>query len=208
MPSSNRLIAPRLGLAGLLMLAAFLPAASAADKDPAKAAKEQVRRLQEQKRSLEMEKNQLQQEKGDIAKKLELAEGELGKKKAIEGSLLDAQRRLRASAETLEKLKSEVTDLKGQVLARDADLAKLNTLLDGEKSGRGRSEKSLESCVAKNEALYRQGRELLRSFARGGACDAVAGEPLLGLSSVDRENGLEAARDALDAQRYRGAGGS
>lgn len=208
MPSSNRLISPRLGLAGLLVLAAFLPAAWAADKDPAKAAKEQVRRLQEQKRGLEMEKNQLQQEKSDIAKKLELAEGELGKKKAVEASLLDAQRRLRASAETLEKLKAEVSELKGQVAARDADLAKLNTQLDGEKTSRGRLEKSLETCATRNEALYRQGRELLRAFARGGACDAVTGEPLLGLSNVDRENGLEVARDALDTQRYREAGGS
>lgn len=207
MPSSDHLMAPRLGLFGLLLLAAFSQVVSAADKDPAKAAKEQVRRLQEQKRGLEMEKNQLQQEKGDIEKKLQLAEGELGKKKAVEGSLLEAQRRLRASSDSLEKLKAEVAELKAVVAARDADLAKLNTQLDGEKSGRGRSEKNLEACAGKNEALYRQGRELLRAFGRGGACDAVAGEPLLGLSGVDRENGLEAARDVLDAGRYREAGG-
>lgn len=208
MPSSSQLMAPRTGLACLFLLAAFSQLAWAAEKDPAKAAKEQVRRLQEQKRGLEMEKNQLQQEKGDIEKKLALAEGELGKKKAMEGSLIDAQRRLRASSDLLEKLKAEVAELKSQVAARDAYLAKVNTQLDSEKNGRGRSEKSLEACAAKNEALYRQGRELLRVFARGGACDAVAGEPLLGLSSVDRENSLEAARDVLDAQRYREAGGS
>lgn len=175
----------------------------AAEGDPAKALKEQVRRLQEQKRVLVAEKSQLLQEKDDIAKKLEIAEAEVVKKKTIESVLKETERRLRVTLDMADKLKSELAELKSQISLKDSEGAKLNSQLETEKVSRTRVEKELGGCSAKNEAMYRQSRELLQAFGRGGACDVVFGEPVLGLGRVARENALETARDGLDAHRYR-----
>lgn len=187
-----------------LVLAMFMSAeALAVESDPAKVVKEQVRRLQEQKRALVAEKNQLFQEKNDIANKLETAEAEVAKKKAIENVLSETQRRLRITSDMAAKLKSELAELNNQMSAKDSEVAKLNRQLETGKVTHARLEKELGGCSTKNEAMYRQGRELLQAFGRGGACDAVFGEPVLGLGSVAQENALEVARDGLDTQRYR-----
>ena len=202
MPSSDRLKFLTLALWVALMSAA----AGAADKDPAKAAKEQVRRLQEQKRTLETEKTQLLDEKNALAEKLAQAEADAARKKILETSLAESQRRLRAAAEQLDKLKTEAADLKGKISASEVELQKVAAQLQDEQKGRGLADKELAACTGRNEALYRQGRDILQAFGRGGECDAVGrAEPVFGLGRVERENTLEAMRDGLDEQRYRSA---
>ena len=200
MPSSKKWLR---SVSIFFVLAMFISAESlAVESDPVKAVKEQLRRLQEQKRALVAEKNQLLQEKNDIANKLKTAEGEVVKKKAIENVLSETQRRLRIAADTADKLKSELAELKSQMSAKDSEVAKLNSQFETEKVTSARLEKELGGCSAKNEAMYKQGRVLLQTFGRGGACDVVIGEPLLGLGGVARENALETARDGLDTQRF------
>lgn len=200
MPSSKRI--PIWPLLGLALLAG---PALAADKDPAKAAKEQVRRLQEQKRALEMEKNQWQEEKTALTARLEQAEQEAARKKALEQSLADSQRRLRVANENLEKQRAEVAELKGKVNAGETELEKVAAQLQAEKGGRSQADKELATCSARNDALYRQGREILQAFGRGGECDAVrSAEPVFGFGRIERENSLEAMRDGVEEQRYRG----
>lgn len=205
MPSSKR--GARQAAAILCLLAGIVASgtAGAADKDPAKAAKEQVRKLMEQKRALEMEKNQLQEEKNAMAGKLEQAEAEAARKKALENGLAESQRRLRAVNDQADKLKAEVAELKGKVAAGEAELQKITAQFQAEQKGRSQSDKELATCTARNDALYRQGRDIIQAFGRGGECDAVGrGEPIFGLGRVERENTLEAMRDGIDEQRYRG----
>lgn len=183
-----------------LSLIAGLPgAAGAADKDPAR---EQARRLQEQKRVLESEKKRLQQENSELSGKLVEAQAEADKKKALAASLDDSRRRLRGASERSEQLMAEVASLKSNVAAREAEVEKLKSALAAEQAARGKLEKESAACSTRNEALYRQGRTLIEAFGRYGECDAVLiAEPLFGLGRVERENRLEAERDAFDEQR-------
>ncbi len=197
MPSSNPLF-------GLMLLALMASPVGAADKEAGKAAREQVRRLQEQKRALEMEKSQWQEERNTLSRQLAVAEADREKRKTAEAGLREAQRRLRSASDGADRLKSELTEMAGRLASKTAEAEKLASQLAAEQAGRGRAEKDLGTCSVRNEALYRQGRELIQSFARHGECDAVVkAEPVLGLGRVSRENALEAERDALEEQRFR-----
>ena len=153
-----------------------------------------------------MEKTQLLEEKNLLGEKLAQAEADAARKKALESSLADSQRRLRAANDQLDKLKAEAADLKGKIAAGEADQKKIAAQLQEEQKGRESADRELAACTVRSEALYRQGREILQSFGRGGECDAVSrAEPVFGLGRVERENTLEAMRDGLDEQRYRSA---
>ena len=203
MHASNFRAAAALAICSLLIGASA--AVHGADGDAVKAAKEQVRRLQEQKRVLDAEKAQWQQERETLSAKLAAAEEEAARKKVLEARVQDLQRRLRSADEAAGKMQAEIGELKNQGNVREAELAKLNGQLDNERQGRSRAETQVAACSEKNDALYRQGRGLLEAFGRGGRCDAVSGEPLLGLGAIARENRFESERDSLDAGRYRPA---
>lgn len=95
-----------------------------------------------------------------------------------------------------------MASLKSGLATREAEIEKLKSALAAEQASRGKSEKEMAACSLRNEALYQQGRKLIDAFGRYGECDAVLiAEPILGLGRVDRENRLEAHRDALDEQR-------
>lgn len=186
-------------LACLLLAFGLCAPAVAGDKD---AAKEQARRLQEQKRQLESEKRRLQQENTELSGKLADAQAVADKQRGLSASLEDSRRRLRQAGERSERLAAEVGELKAGLAARDGEIEKLRGQLAGEQAARNQAEKETAGCVARNEALYVQGRTLLQAFGRHGACDAVAqAEPLFGLARVERENLLESQRDAIEAQQ-------
>lgn len=183
--------------AGLILACGLSMPAVAGDKD---AAKEQARRLQEQKRQLEGEKRRLQQENTELSGKLAEAQAAADKQRGLSASLDDSRRRLRQSGERAERLAAELGELKAGLAARDGEIEKLRGQLAGEQAARGQAEKEVAGCVARNEALYAEGRTLLQAFGRHGTCDAVAqAEPLFGLTRVARENQLESQRDAIEA---------
>ncbi len=167
---------------------------------------QQLRELQDSQASLQAQKAAAEQERDAL--KAKVGSGARPKVNAAAA---------RRDAHTIADLRAQLAQAKAdsaQLIDRaaqaEAELAKTRDLyaratkagrqLTGE---RDQTRSTLGVCVAKNDQLYKTGREILDAYAHVGFGTVMGKkEPFLGLERVKLENLAQDHRDRLDAGRF------
>ena len=166
---------------------------------------QQLRELQDSQSTLQAQKAAAEQERDALKAKVH-GGGSSGASKAA----------ARRDARTIADLRKQLADAQaanGELSARagqaEAELAKTKDLyVQAAESGRqlgadrDRTRTTLGVCVAKNDQLYKTGREILDAYARVGFGEVMARkEPLIGIERVKLENLAQDHRDRLEDGR-------
>ena len=200
---------PRIVIAGLLLMGLTGAGSAWADQSDAetrlraalKTASARIRELEEQNATLETKQADADREKQTLTQKAaedDKALAELHKQTDSDKAALDAA----AAAEhqqqdSIAKWQASYNDAADKARTRDADAKQLDTVL-------GQMRPRLQSCEAKNAALYKIGEDVLDLYDKKDFFDIVTGEPVTKLKRVELENTMQDYEDKMRDNKVEG----
>jgi hypothetical protein len=190
-------------IAGLLV--AGLAGAARAEDDPEtrlraalKSAAARIRELEEQNAQLTAKQAEFDRDKQAMTAKAaedEKALNDLRQQSTSDKAALDQGAALqRQQQESIGKLQTSYNEVSETARSRDADAKRLDAVL-------GQVRPRLQSCEAKNAALYKLGEEILDLYDKKDLFDIVANEPVTKLKRVELENTMQDYEDKMRDNR-------
>lgn len=156
----------------------------------------QTRQLEDQRAALQAKVADADRERAAAKVQVEAAKAEVRQiEKQHREAVDEFNRRLAERDETLEKWKIAYEEAATVARTKDAERAKF----EGEAAA---YKASTKSCLAKNDQLFKAGRELLQRYKSVTIGDTVvAQEPVVGLRRVEIQNEIQTATDKLLDQK-------
>jgi chromosome segregation ATPase len=186
---------PIIGLI-LGMIAVLAPIGGAQAQSETDRLREALRTATAQSRSLEDQRTALQAKLTDAERERTALRADIKRiEKQQRDAIEDFNKRLAERDETLDKWKVAYEEAANVARAKDAERAKF----EGEATA---FKASTKSCLAKNAAFYKAGRELLQQYRSLTIGDAIAGrEPVLAFKRVEVQNLLQDYHDKMLEQK-------
>lgn len=197
------------GAALLMLLVALMPAGSWA-QDRASREREALRRAQQALRDAQAENATLQQARSALATEKDALAADKARLDAELGRARARAAQVDAARQQLERLQTELAEIRAQRDTAMVRIEDLNTQLQASKATAASVRAMLERATAtqallvqRNRALYDVGLAAIELYrSRDAAATWAQREPVLGLGQVRLENAAEALRDRLEAARH------
>ncbi len=189
-------------VAGLLLVGLMGAGSALADQsDPEtrlraalKTASARIRELEEQNTTLAAKQADADREKQTLTQKAaedDKALAELHKQTdADKAALEQAAAAQHQQQDSIAKWQASYNEAADKARTRDADAKQLDTVL-------GQTRPRLQSCEAKNAALYKLGEDVLDLYDKKDFFDVVSGEPVTKLKRVELENTMQDYEDKM-----------
>lgn len=163
-------------------------------------ARSQLQDLQGQQAQWQAQKAQLQQERDAARKQLDAASAELGKDRSLsaqDASALSSERAARDQDEAqVRQLRKELADANARLQTQQGHAKDLSAQLSA-------AQTQVNTCTAKNQALYKIGNEILDAYSHMSLGRMLAArEPFAAKERVKLDNTAQAYGDRLYEQRY------
>jgi chromosome segregation ATPase len=192
-----------LGLVAVaLAIASHIDCARGADseadrlREALRSATAQVRQLEDQRAALQARVAAADREKAAAKAQVDAAKAEVRQVEKQHREAVDEfNKRLAERDETLEKWKTAYEEAATVARTKDAERAKFEGEANAYKA-------STKSCVAKNDAMFKAGQELLQRYQSVTIGDImVAREPMFGLRRVEIQNAIQDTKDKFLDQK-------
>jgi chromosome segregation ATPase len=192
----------RIAIAGLLLVSLTGAGSAWADQSDAetrlraalKTATARIRELEEQNATLTTKQADADREKQTMTQKAaddDKALAELHKQTDSDKAALDAAATAQhQQQDSIAKWQASYNEAADKARTRDADAKQLDTVL-------GQMRPRLQSCEAKNAALYKIGEDVLDLYDKKDFLDIVTGEPVTKLKRVELENTMQDYEDKM-----------
>ena len=156
----------------------------------------QVRQLEDQRAALQARVAAADREKAAAKAQVDAAKAEVRQVEKQHREAVDEfNKRLAERDETLEKWKTAYEEAATVARTKDAERAKFEGEANAYKA-------STKSCVAKNDAMFKAGQELLQRYQSVTIGDImVAHEPMFGLRRVEIQNAIQDTKDKFLDQK-------
>lgn len=199
----------RFALAGLLLVSLTGARSAWADQSDAetrlraalKTASARIRELEEQNATLTTKQADAEREKQTLTQKTaedDKALAELHKQTDSDKAALDAAAAAQhQQQDSIAKWQASYNEAADKARTRDADAKQLDTVL-------GQMRPRLQSCEAKNAALYKLGEDVLDLYDKKDFFDIVTGEPVTKLKRVELENTMQDYEDKMRENKVDG----
>ena len=165
-------------------------------REALRSATAQVRQLEDQRAALQARVAAADREKAAAKAQVDAAKAEVRQVEKQHREAVDEfNKRLAERDETLEKWKTAYEEAATVARTKDAERAKFEGEANAYKA-------STKSCVAKNDAMFKAGQELLQRYQSVTIGDImVAHEPMFGLRRVEIQNAIQDTKDKFLDQK-------
>jgi len=165
-------------------------------REALRSATAQVRQLEDQRAALQARVAAADREKAAAKAQVDAAKAEVRQVEKQHREAVDEfNKRLAERDETLEKWKTAYEEAATVARTKDAERARFEGEANAYKA-------STKSCLAKNDAMFKAGQELLQRYQSVTIGDImVAHEPMFGLRRVEIQNAIQDTKDKFLDQK-------